>query len=159
MPLCCSWPIPVTDSPNTGLKKMSKVKPHRWLETSWKMFKHFVREGHTDRSSLRQSTQDRCLQSIKCPRCQSVGMSKIEDGTGHVTRWLLSMWTFYFIYLLFIFTSRCFKQEQTADTVTDCTLQVTIAQIVWVPAWQTRYPTRRWRNHMQHDTSFSCLIS
>lgn len=118
------------------------------------MFKHFVREGHADRSSLRQSTQDGCLQSIKCRCCQSVRMSKIEDGTGHVTRWLLSMWTFYFIYLLLIFTSRCFKQEQTAYMVTDCTLQITIVQIVWIPAWQTQYPTRCWRNHMQHDMSF-----
>lgn len=38
-----------------------------------KMFKHFMGEGHGDRSSLRQSAQEECLATMKCRRCQSAG--------------------------------------------------------------------------------------
>lgn len=155
MPLCGSWPIPVTDSPNTGLKKMSKVKPHRWLETSRNMFKHFVREGHADRSSLRQSTQDGCLQSIKCRRCQSVGMSKIEDGTGHVTRWLLSMWTFLF-YLFIIYFYIPLPWTGTNSEHRDRLYGSNNNRSNCLGPCMTNSisDTRRWRNHMQHDMSF-----
>lgn len=44
--------------------------PLRLPETSKK---HFAREGRGDRSSLRQSSPNGCLPSIKCRRCQSAG--------------------------------------------------------------------------------------
>lgn len=143
-PLCLSWPIAVMDSSNTGTKKCLKSKPtHRGLETSKNMFKHFIGEGHIDRSSLRQRVQNKCLQTIKCRRCQSVHE---EDLSWHRSCHKVAS---AYVELL----SCGFKQEQIVNTVTDCMVQITIIQIVLVSIWQTQYRWQCWRNHI----SMICL--
>lgn len=106
-------------------ERMSKVKTHRWHETLRQMFKHFMGEGHGGRSSLRQSTQNECLPTMKCQFCQSTG------------EWDLSWhWPCHKVAPVCVeLSSCCFKQEQIENTVTDYTVQITIAQIVLVSTW------------------------
>lgn len=84
------------------------------------MFKHFMGEGHGDRSSLRQSTQNECLPTMKCRCCQSVGEQDLswhrpchKVASVHVE-----------------FSLRSFKQEQKVTAVTDYMVPIAIAQIV-----------------------------
>lgn len=50
-------------------------------------------------------------------------VTEIKDGTAHVKRWPLTLWAF---------ASHQLKQQQTVNTLTDCLVHITIAQIVLV---------------------------
>lgn len=135
---CRLWPVVVKDitKKNRYEEITSNVKTRRWHETSRKMFKHFTRVGHGDRSSLRQSTQKECLPTMKCRRCQSVGEQDLSwQRPCHKVAPVCAQ-----------FSSCCFKQEQTAATVTDYMVQMTIVQIVRLSTWQIECTTRCWRN-------------
>ncbi len=132
-------------SKNRHKERMSKVKI-RWHETSRKMLRHFMGEGHGDRSSLRQSTQNECLPTMKCRCCQSVGE---QDLSWHRPCHKVAS-----VYVEF--SSCCFRQEQIVNTVTDYMVQMTIAQIVLVATWQTKYMRWCWRNQISVICLFVC---
>lgn len=110
-------------------ERTSKVKTDRWHETLGQMFKHFMGERHGDRSSLRQNTLNECLPTIKCHFCQSIGE---QDLSWHQPCHKVAP-------VCVVLSSCCFKQEQIETTLTDYTVQITIAQIVLVSTWQTKF--------------------
>lgn len=124
---------------------MSEVKTHRWHKTSREMFKHFMGEGHGDRSSLRQSTQNECPPTMKCRRCQSVAEQDLswQQPCHKVASVCVE------------FSSR-FKWEQIVNTVTEYMVHITIVQIVLVSTWQTQYMKWRWRSQISMICLFVC---
>lgn len=96
------------DRQKTGIKQCLKSELTDDMK-SRKMFKHFMWEGHGDRSSLRQSTQNECLPTMKCRCCQSV----VEQDLS----WHRPCHKVASVYV--DFSSCCFKQEQIVNTVTD----------------------------------------
>lgn len=106
-------------------ERISKVKTQRWHETLGQMFKHFIGKRHSDRSSLRQNTLNECLPTMKCRFCQSVGE---QDLSWHQPCHKVAP-------VCVQLSSCCFKQGWIETTLTDYTVQITIAQIVLVSTW------------------------
>lgn len=141
-PKCLFWPIPVMDSQrNWHEERTYKFKVHRWHETSRQMFIHFVGEGHGNRSSLRQSAQNKCLLTVKCRCCQSLSEDVSNMAHNMSKGGMMRTPQTWLSGVLIV------PLQTGINTLTDYTDQAKIAQTVLVLPCQTEYMRCRWGNH------------